>query len=578
MSSLCDSPAPISQTKPVDGELAQRACLPVAWGAAQTIWRFLRSRRGQVALAWVCVLVLIAIQAEQVGLHMLRRYDTFHADAFDLGNMDQAVWNTLHGHPFRFTNRAEDWYGPPTRLGIHVEPIILLIAPLYLIHSGPQTLILLQTVALALGAIPLFLLARHRLPELPFVGVAFVMSYLIAPELLGSAMWDFHPVALATPLLLTAIWALDARRYRWFVAAAILAALTKEDVALALIPLGLYIAYGQRKRLLGWSTVACSVIWVYLCFGVILPHFNGGSSGGNTYWYRYAWLGRSAKAAAVNALTHPWIPISHVLGDAAHRGYLLLLGATGGGFGLFAPALWVAALPEVAVNVLSSHAEQYSGFFQYNAVSLPFLMAASVFGVDAWYRRRVRREHGIAPSPRPGAPLPAKNRRSAYLARARWLWRYGYHLWDVALGRIPIPSRVIGSVVIVWLLFTANMSLVTADARFTAFWHSGDIPASSQAQMDALLAEVPHDATVAASDSVDPHLSDRYTIYLMPDPQSYLAEYVAVDVQSATEYHQEADDYMFNAMLGSGHYEVIGTAGGIVLLHRTGPPLDASQL
>ena len=578
MSSLCDSPAPVSETQPAGGVLAQRDWLPMAWSAARTAWRFLRSRRGQVTLAWVLALVLIAIQAEQVGLHMLRRYDTFHADAFDLGNMDQAVWNTLHGHPFRFTNRAEDWYGPPTRLGIHVEPIILLIAPLYLIHSGPQTLILLQTIALALGAIPLFLLARRRLPELPFVGVAFVASYLLAPELLGSAMWDFHPVALATPLLMTAIWALDARRYRWFIVTALLAAFTKEDVALALIPLGLYVAYGQRKRLLGLSTVALSLAWIYLCFGVILPHFNGGSSGGNTYWYRYAWLGRSAKAAAANALTHPWIPVSYILGDAAHRGYLLLLGATGGGFGLFAPALWVCALPEIAVNVLSSHAEQYSGFFQYNAVSLPFLMAASVYGVGAWYRRRLRREQGIDALPRPDAPPPTKSRRTAVLARARWLSRYVYHLWDTGLHHIPISSRFIGSTVIIWLLFTANLSLATADSRFTAFWHTGDIPASSQAQMDALLAEVPANASVAASDSVDPHLSDRYTLFLMPDPLSYQAEYVAVDVQSATEYHQEADDYMFNAMLGSGHYEVVGTAGGIILLRRTGPPLDASQL
>lgn len=531
-----------------------------------------------MALAWAIVLVLIAVQAEQVGLHMLRRYDTFHADAFDLGNMDQAVWNTLHGHPFRFTNRAEDWYGPPTRLGIHVEPIILLIAPLYLIHSGPDTLIILQTVALALGAVPLFLLARRRLPELPLVGAAFVASYLIAPELLGSAMWDFHPVALATPLLLTAIWALDARRYRWFVVAAILAALTKEDVALALIPLGIYVAFGQRKRVLGIGMVALSALWVYLCFGVILPHFNGGSAGGNTYWYRYAWLGRTAKAAAANALTHPWIPITFVLGDAAHRGYLLLLGATGGGFGLFAPGLWLAALPEVAVNALSSHEEQYSGFFQYNAVSLPFLMAASVYGVGAWYRRRVRRERGIAASPRPDAPEAAGSRLKVIVARARWVSRYTYHLWDTALSRIPIPSRFIGSTVVIWLLLTANLSLTTANARFTAFWHSGDTPAASQTQMDNLLSEVPHNVSVAASDSLDPHLSDRYTIYLMPDPLSYQAEYVAVDVQSATEYHQGADAYMFNVMLGSGHYELVGTAGGIVLLRRTGPPLDASRL
>ncbi|HKV82946.1 MAG TPA: DUF2079 domain-containing protein, partial [Ktedonobacterales bacterium] len=209
---------------------------------------------------------------------------------------------------------------------------------------------------------------------------------------------------------------------------------------------------------------------------------------------------------------------------------------------------------------------------------LPFLIAASVYGVGAWYRRRVRHERGDAPTPRPEPPVGARSRPRALARRARWLCRYIYHLWDVALGRIPIPSRFIGSLVVIWLLVTANLNLINADPRFNAFWHSGDDQAASQTQMDALLREVPDDATVAASDSLDPHLSDRYTIYLMPDPYSYQAEYVAVDVESATQYHQDADTYMFNVMLGSGHYEVLGTAGGIVLLLRTGPPLDASQL
>jgi len=90
-----------------------------------------------------------------VGYHAIFRHLEFHTDAFDLGNMDQAVWNTLHGHPFRFTNRGNDDFGPPTRLSIHVEPILLLLSLLYLIHSGPVTLLATQTIALALGAIVL---------------------------------------------------------------------------------------------------------------------------------------------------------------------------------------------------------------------------------------------------------------------------------------------------------------------------------------------------------------------------------------------------------------------------------------
>ncbi|OLB40527.1 MAG: hypothetical protein AUH05_09495 [Ktedonobacter sp. 13_2_20CM_53_11] len=92
------------------------------------MWHILRSGRGQRALAWLVALVLIVVDIALVGQHVLVRYQSYHAFAYDLGNFDQAVWNTLHGHPFRFTNRSLDWFGPPTRLGVHVEPILLLIA------------------------------------------------------------------------------------------------------------------------------------------------------------------------------------------------------------------------------------------------------------------------------------------------------------------------------------------------------------------------------------------------------------------------------------------------------------------
>ena len=226
----------------------------------------LHSLRGQRFLAWLIALTLIAADIALVGQHALARYQTYHAYAFDLGNMDQAVWNTLHGHPFRFTNRGIDWFGPPTRLGVHVEPILFLIAPLYLLHAGPETLILLQTIALALGGIPLLLLGLRRLPEVPLVATAFVGAYLTTPEILGEALWEFHGVTLATPLLLLALWALDARRYRWFAVGAVLAALCKEDVALSLVPLGLFIAFFTQYPVSFYITTIVFVLYLGVRF------------------------------------------------------------------------------------------------------------------------------------------------------------------------------------------------------------------------------------------------------------------------------------------------------------------------
>lgn len=528
---------------------------------------FIATPRGwRLTLAWGFVLLGIALLIYFGGQRALVRYQSYQASAFDLGNMDQAVWNTLHGHPFRFTNRGLDWNGPPTRLGIHVEPILLLIAPLYLIHQGPATLIALQSVALALGAIPIFLLGLRRLPGHPLVAAALAGAYLVTPALLGSFFWDFHPVALAMPLLALAIWALDARRYGWFVAAAVLAALTKEDVALSLIPLGIALILWRGKPRLGAGVVAASLVWVGVCFLVILPHFDGGASGGNNYWYRYAALGATPGAAIVNLLTHPWLLVGVALGDAGKRTYLTMLLRMSGGLGIFAPALWVCALPELAVNLLSAHVQQYSGFFQYNAMLGAYLPAAAVYGVAALYA--TRRD---APDTSLRARVPVLAARLP--ARLRVWWRRAARDWLALLARIPVSTRWLGPLVIGWLMVSTLWNLQAIMPQLALFWTAGARPVRYQEQMDALLARVPANATVAASDTLDPHLSDRYTIYLVPDPRSWTAQYVAIDAPHADPDSEAADRAMLNAMLASGRYKVLGTAGEIVLLYRTGPPI-----
>src|SRR2546428_14154325 len=77
---------------------AKRACLG---NVIRKTWFVLCSVHVQRALAWLIVLMLIVVDSALVGQHALVRYQTYHADAFDLGNMDQAIWNTLHGHPLR---------------------------------------------------------------------------------------------------------------------------------------------------------------------------------------------------------------------------------------------------------------------------------------------------------------------------------------------------------------------------------------------------------------------------------------------------------------------------------------------
>src|SRR5438045_9032022 len=63
----------------------------------------------------------------------------------------------------------------------HFSPALLLVVPFYAIVPHPETLIVFQTVALALGAWPVYLLARRYLPRGARRLVWIAVTVLFAP-------------------------------------------------------------------------------------------------------------------------------------------------------------------------------------------------------------------------------------------------------------------------------------------------------------------------------------------------------------------------------------------------------------
>jgi hypothetical protein len=90
----------------------------------------------------------------------------------------------------------------------------------------------------------------------------------------------------------------------------------------------------------------------------------------------------------------------------------------------------------------------------------------------------------------------------------------------------------------------------------------------------ALLAKIPADASVCATDTLDPHLSDRYDLYLAPDTLCYQAQYVAMDLPNAIADVRKGDTKMLQRMRASGHYVVVGETHNVIVLRRTGAILS----
>jgi len=533
------------------------------------VWRWLGKPETQLKVAWGLTLLCALIYMVILSVESLYRYWTFTAQAYDLGNLDQAIWNTLHGHFFEFTNRGWDYYGPPTRLAIHVEPILLPLSLLYLIHSSPETLLVFQSLALGLGAIPVFLLARHWMPRWPLVGVALVLTYLLTPALIGENLFDFHPVTLATPLLITAVLAMEKRHYGWFLLAAGLAAMCKEDIGVSVAMLGVYIAFWHGRRWFGLTTAAVFVGWSAICFLVIIPHFLDSPQVGNNYWERYAGLGATPGLAILHLVTQPWLIFGTILTlDKLHYLWRMLL--TGGLLGLlFAPLALIPGLPELSINVLSDKSAQYSGVYHYNAVLIAFLMVATIRGTANFARHLERDRDGWANLSRFG--------RMRAMLRKRFPWRW-IPLWcwwlalKISSGWVWLVRRIsphVGmALVCLLLVLFANYNLMAARGALEPFFP----PLSNGAReerINRLLAMIPPDASVSASDTLNPHLSERRDLYLFPDigRGDDIAQYIVIDVDFLPYEDRSTALSTFDQLTSPqrGIYRIIARAGSVYL-------------
>ena len=301
-----------------------------------------------VRLVWIATAAFAAL----FGALAVLRHRAFGSGRFDLGNMTQAVWSTAHGDVLSVT----DVHGEQvSRLGSHFDPILAALAPLWWLWASPELLLVVQAVTVALGALPVFWLARAHLDaERP--AAALALAYLLFPPVQWLTTSDFHPVALACPLLLVAWWFLDERRLLPFALFAVAALATKEHVGLTVGAMGVWYALRYRSPRTGLTIAAVSGLAALVAALVIVPYF--------------ATAGMSAFESRYEDPSFDWRDLRYLVSLLLPLGLLPLA----------APLPLLAALPELGLNVLSSTVTQTSVKTHYAATAIPALLVATVYG------------------------------------------------------------------------------------------------------------------------------------------------------------------------------------------------------
>jgi uncharacterized membrane protein len=452
----------------------------------------------------------VAAAAYAAGFSTLSvlRHDAFETGRFDLGNMVQAVWSTAHGHLLRITNTQGEQV---SRLGAHVDPILVLFAPLWWIWPSPDMLLVVQAAAVAAGAFPVFALARKRLGS-ERAALGFALIYLVLPAVQWLTLNEFHPVALACPLLLFAFRYLDDDRLVPFAVFALLAAATKEEISLVVAGFGVWYALTRPHRTAGATIAAAGAAWFAVAVGVVVPHFN--RNGTSSFYSRYREVGGSPGGVLRTVVTHP-LRILDKAFDHRSLVYLAELAIPLAGLFLAAPLVLVAALPELALNLLSSTKTQTSIHFHYTAGLIPPLVVASVLGA---------------------ARLSGRSRRRAGVIAALAL--------AVALA---------------------------ANVRLGAMFRT-PVTASRHDRIAArALRLVPADAVVSATNTLGAHLSARRRILSFPRLAD--ATWVAVDTTRLSYGDRSSGGKRAAAALGrfrrEPHWRLVYASSGVLIFRRS---------
>ncbi|NCO32259.1 MAG: DUF2079 domain-containing protein [Armatimonadetes bacterium] len=470
-----------------------------------------------LALILVCGLTYLSVSA-------ISRHNAWLTFTSDLGVMDQTLWNTAHG---RLLVHSVDKARPEFRpFSGRVELMYLPISLLYWIYSNPRTALFAQALFVALGAFPLFLLAREKLES---NGAALVccIAYFLHPAIQGVCLHSIHGNTLAIPFLLFAFYAMEKRNGRMFLVSGLLSLACREDVGFVLALMGLYAAWRWRgnasltRRGL-WVFVGC-ILYVAAAL-IVLPRFSHVSSGLAGETQQREMLGHLKTGMLGMLKTFALNPrlIVVELFTWENALYLFALLAPLGFLSLLTPSVLLTIVPALFLHLISGWVLMKNYQTQYPATFLPAILVAALMAMSEVIRR-----------------LRMSTRRMT--------------VW---LGVLLIGSGV----------FYQRTFALPAVTR--GFWDAEHIRA-----MAGAVRQLPRDASVTVSQHLGPRVSRRERFYGEESPGR--AEYVIRDLHEPFLWEPVLGDSVIYLMDPCQHlifsdrgYGVIRYSDGVVTLRQ----------
>jgi uncharacterized membrane protein len=307
---------------------------------------------------------------------ILRHYFLL-SGAWDLGIFNQVFWSTLHGRFFYYS--VEPWFGQ-SFFSVHFSPILILLVPFYAIFPHPGTLLVLQSFIIALGAVPLYFLAKDELNER--LALLLSLLYLTHPLLLRANLFDFHFEAFIPVTLLSTIYFLRKRNMKFYVLSLFLSLMSHEYVAFLTILIALYEivtkikAKDELRKIAPYVilTILLSILWISLA-SAVHSHFRNPET-----------RSMNVLAPVLNEVGRPLQLLSYLGNDLYTKfSYLTLLLAPLLFTSLFSSYI-LLTVPWFLFAFTLNYTPYYAIGYQYSLVIIPFVYLSSIHGIKRLLR------------------------------------------------------------------------------------------------------------------------------------------------------------------------------------------------
>ncbi|MGF1524553.1 MAG: DUF2079 domain-containing protein [Leptolyngbyaceae cyanobacterium] len=477
----------------------------------------------------------------------------------DQGIFNQVFWNGAHGQWFESTLSSgesaaverENQLPDVTyrRLGQHFTPIHFLWLPLYKLLPFSATLLGLQVTLVTAGGVALYLLARQRVSLQ--IATWITLSYYCATAVIAPNLANFHDFSQIPLLVFLMLLAIERQQWGWAIAAATLVLLCREDTGIILFSLGTYFLVSRRHPGFGLGLCVVSVSHLLVTTTVLMPLFSN-EIGTNFLSTSYAPYVNPENASTLTLVLGffqrpdrvliDWLtPVSATLRFlSGHWLPLMFVPA-------ISPAAWLSGLaPLTALFLRQDTHIALSMQLRYTLMVVPGIF----YGTILWWTKRPPK---LSP-------------------RTRRIWAACLCL-SLLFTFTLNPSRT-------WSFILPDSIDPWVYLSLPKQWHHAN-------EVRTLMAQIPATASLAATDNLLPHVSNRRAILRFPrhefqndDREAVFVDYILLDLWQLQQYQPAFSDSrdrlaewtrFVQSQLNGTRYGLVAARSGVFLLQQGQP-------